>query len=92
MKFIRTASVPIIKVQCTKKYEEKKIDITYQDKNHNGLESVKLINEYLDIYPQLRSLIFVLKKFMYSVNIYDPYTGGLSSYGLILMIVAFMQN
>jgi DNA polymerase sigma len=34
----------------------------------------------------------VLKKFIYSANIYDPYSGGLSSYGLILMIVAFLQN
>lgn len=92
VKFIKTASVPIIKIQCSKKYNSKKIDITYKDENHNGLDSVDLILKYLSIYPQLRPLVFVLKKFIYSTNIYDPYSGGLSSYGLILMIVAYLQN
>lgn len=31
VKFIKTASVPIIKIQCSKKYNSKKIDITYKD-------------------------------------------------------------
>lgn len=92
VKFIKTASVPLVKIQCSKKYNSKKIDITYKDENHNGLDSVELILKYLGIYPQLRPLVFVLKKFIYSTNIYDPYSGGLSSYGLILMIVAYLQN
>jgi non-canonical poly(A) RNA polymerase PAPD5/7 len=53
---------------------------------------VALIKEYLDIYPQLRSLTFILKKFIYCARLFDPYSGGISSYGLILMIVAFIQN
>lgn len=92
MKFIKTAAVPIIKIQSTKKYDGKKIDITFKDDKHNGLVSVELIKNYLSIYSQLRPLVFVLKKFIYCTNIYDPYSGGLSSYGLILMIVAFLQN
>ena len=40
VKFIKTATVPIIKVTCTAKYLEKKIDFTYQDISHNGLQSV----------------------------------------------------
>ena len=84
--------MPIIKIQCTSKYKSKKIDITYKDENHNGLISVELIRQYLEIYPTLKPLVFVLKKFIYSTNIYDPYSGGLSSYGLILMIVAYLQD
>lgn len=41
--YINTASVPIIKVICTAKYNHKKIDITKKTEEHNGLESVKLI-------------------------------------------------
>lgn len=52
-KLIKTASVPIIKVHCTEKYYEKKIDITYRDSNHNGLESVRLIKKYLTAYDVL---------------------------------------
>ena len=84
--------MPIIKIQCTGRYNNKKIDITYQDDNHNGLESVELIQQYLGIYPQLRALTFILKKFIYSARLFDPYSGGISSYGLILMIVAYLQN
>lgn len=42
-------------------------------------------------YPVLRNITMVMKHLlkMYSLN--DPYTGGLSSYALILLIVAFMQ-
>lgn len=43
-------------------------------------------------YKELRPLAFVLKTFIYSSNLYDTYQGGLSSYGLILMIVAILQG
>lgn len=43
-------------------------------------------------YPQLESLIFVLKQFIYLSNLCAPYLGGISSYGLILMIVAYIQQ
>lgn len=47
VKFIKTATVPIIKVTCSEKYWRKKIDFTYQDVAHNGLQSVSLIKHYL---------------------------------------------
>ncbi len=43
VKFIKSATVPIIKATCTHKYLFKKIDFTYQDASHNGLQSVELI-------------------------------------------------
>lgn len=46
----------------------------------------------MSIYPQLKSLTFILKKFIYTARLFDPYSGGISSYGLILMIVAYIQN
>jgi len=47
VKFIKTATVPIIKVTCTEKYCHKKVDFTYQGESHNGLQSVLLIKDYL---------------------------------------------
>lgn len=49
-------------------------------------------NGYLDYYPQLQHLIFILKKFIYTSKLFGPYKGGLSSYGLILMIIAYIQH
>ena len=43
-------------------------------------------------YKVLKPLVIVLKTFMYSAGLYDTYQGGLSSYGLILMIVAILQG
>ena len=34
----------------------------------------------------------MLKKFIYVSNLSAPYLGGISSYGLILMIVAYIQQ
>jgi DNA polymerase sigma len=44
------------------------------------------------LYPPLESLTFILKKFIYVSGLSAPYKGGISSYALVLMIVAYMQN
>ena len=53
--------------------------------------SVELIKSYLVVYPELNDLVLVLKMFIYESKLFAPYLGGLSSYGLFLMIVAFVQ-
>jgi DNA polymerase sigma len=37
-------------------------------------------------------LTLVLKNFMYSRSLNDPYTGGLGSYSIVLMVVALLQS
>ena len=91
-KFIKSATFPVIKVTCNSEYRFKKIDITLQNPSHNGLDSVEIIRQYIELYEELRPLTFVLKTFIYSSNLADTYQGGLSSYGLILMIVALLQK
>ena len=44
----------------------------------------------LIFYECLKPLVLVLKQFIFSANLNDTYQGGLSSYGLILMIVSFL--
>lgn len=46
-KFIKTAVIPVIKVSCSEHYKNKRIDITLQDDNHNGLKCVEIIKEYM---------------------------------------------
>lgn len=46
-KFIRTAFIPVIKVSCNEHYKSKRIDITLQDGNHNGLNCVNIIRHYM---------------------------------------------
>ena len=66
------------------------IDITHMRDSHNGVKCVNLVKEYLLDCWFIEPLILVLKQMLKVNNLNDPYKGGLSSYGLLLMIVAFI--
>lgn len=83
--------MPVLKVTCTAQYDNKKLDITILENKHHGLKCVDLVNNYISHYTFLRPLVLVLKQFLYSIEMNDTYKGGLSSYSLILMLVAFLQ-
>lgn len=89
--FISKATIPIIKAACTSKYMNKRVDITIQDGKHFGVECVRLVEQYLQKYEPLKYLVVAFKQLLFNANLNDPYEGGLSSYGLILMIIAFLQ-
>jgi len=67
------------------------IDITHMTDFHNGVKCVNLVKEYLLDCWFIEPLILVLKQMLKVNGLNDPYKGGLSSYGLLLMIVAFIQ-
>lgn len=46
-KFIKSATMPVIKVMCSEEYRFKKIDITLQNTGHNGLDCVDIIKQYM---------------------------------------------
>lgn len=68
------------------------IDISIEDSNHFGLRCVILVKTFMTEYEALEPLVLALKNLLKSANLNDPYKGGLSSYGLILMIVSFLQH
>jgi len=43
------------------------------DPRHNGLLCVELVKEYLVFYPALRSMVLILKQFLYKLNLNDTY-------------------
>jgi DNA polymerase sigma len=67
------------------------IDITHKTDFHNGLKCVELVKEYILDCWFIEPIILVLKQMLKVNSLNDPYKGGLSSYGLLLMIVAFIQ-
>lgn len=68
------------------------IDISIEDNNHFGIKCVNLVKSFIAEYEALEPLVLALKNTLKSANLNDPYKGGLSSYGLILMIVSFLQH
>ncbi|MCP9257869.1 PAP-associated domain-containing protein 5 [Dirofilaria immitis] len=81
------AFVPIVKMvdKDTKIY----LDISFN--TIQGVRSAKFIEDMKMRYPVLEPLVLVLKQFLMQRQLNQVFTGGLSSYGLILMLISFLQ-
>eukprot|EP00511_Aplanochytrium_stocchinoi_P004830 CAMPEP_0204832682 /NCGR_PEP_ID=MMETSP1346-20131115/14416_1 /ASSEMBLY_ACC=CAM_ASM_000771 /TAXON_ID=215587 /ORGANISM="Aplanochytrium stocchinoi, Strain GSBS06" /LENGTH=607 /DNA_ID=CAMNT_0051964659 /DNA_START=445 /DNA_END=2265 /DNA_ORIENTATION=- len=63
------------------------VDITFETITHHGLRTCDVVKGFVSEYPPLKPLTLVLKQFLVEKGLNDPFVGGLSSYGLVLMIV-----
>lgn len=68
------------------------VDISFSSPTHRGRGTVDLIRELSKMFPQLTPLAIVLKQFLKERNLHAAYTGGLSSYCLVLMITSFLHQ
>lgn len=84
---IGKAKVPIVKF--THARSEIKVDVSFNNKN--GVQSAELIKSYKQQFPSMAKLVVILKQFLLQRGLNEVYTGGLSSYSLILMMVSFFQ-
>ncbi|XP_058062325.1 non-canonical poly(A) RNA polymerase protein Trf4-1-like [Anopheles bellator] len=82
------ASVPIVKL--TDRESQVKVDISFN--MESGVQSAKLIKGYKRGYPVLEKLVLVLKQFLLQRDLNEVFTGGISSYSLILMCISFLQQ
>lgn len=87
IKVLDKASVPIVKL--IDKKTEIKVDISFN--MSNGVKSAELIKTYMDQFPVLAKLVYVLKQFLLERDLNEVFTGGISSYSLILMCISFLQ-
>lgn len=87
VKVLNRATVPIIKL--TDRQTDVKVDMSFN--MNGGPRSTQLIMQYIEDYPYLKYLFYVLKQYLYQLDLNKVWTGGISSYSLILMIVCFFQ-
>ncbi|XP_031142948.1 terminal nucleotidyltransferase 4A isoform X1 [Sander lucioperca] len=87
IKVLDKATVPIIKL--TDQETEVKVDISFNVET--GVRAASFIKDYVKMYPVLPYLIFVLKQFLLQRDLNEVFTGGISSYSLILMVISFLQ-
>ncbi|XP_028317690.1 terminal nucleotidyltransferase 4A isoform X2 [Gouania willdenowi] len=87
IKVLDKATVPIIKL--TDQETEVKVDISFNVET--GVKAACFIKDYVKKYPVLPYLIFVLKQFLLQRDLNEVFTGGISSYSLILMVISFLQ-
>lgn len=67
------------------------IDPNSPAKTHLGIQSCELVQRYLCDYPNLKEVAILLKKFMANLGLNCPYLGGLSSYSLVLILIAYIN-
>lgn len=87
VKVLDRASVPIVKL--TDRETEIKVDISFN--MNNGVKSAELIKTFKRQFPALEKLVMVLKQFLLQRDLNEVFTGGISSYSLILMTISFLQ-
>uniref|UniRef100_A0A3Q3CZV2 Terminal nucleotidyltransferase 4A n=1 Tax=Haplochromis burtoni TaxID=8153 RepID=A0A3Q3CZV2_HAPBU len=87
IKVLDKATVPIIKL--TDQRTDVKVDISFNVET--GVKAASFIKGYMKKYPVLPYLIFVLKQFLLQRDLNEVFTGGISSYSLILMVISFLQ-
>ncbi|KAK1794803.1 hypothetical protein P4O66_010004, partial [Electrophorus voltai] len=88
IKILDKATVPIIKL--TDRETEVKVDISFNVET--GIKAARFIKDHLKKYSVLPYLIFVLKQFLLQRDLNEVFTGGISSYCLILMVISFLQG
>ncbi|XP_047665761.1 terminal nucleotidyltransferase 4A-like isoform X2 [Tachysurus fulvidraco] len=87
IKILDKATVPIIKL--TDRETDVKVDISFNVET--AVKAARFIKDHLKKYTVLPYLIFVLKQFLLQWELNEVFTGGISSYCLILMVISFLQ-
>ncbi|KAL5798863.1 hypothetical protein ACOSQ2_003683 [Xanthoceras sorbifolium] len=69
-----------------------RLDISFKSPSHTGLQTTKLVKELTEQFPASTPLALVLKQFLADRSLDQSYSGGLSSYCLVLLITRFLQH
>ena len=78
-----------------------KFDITFYQNNKTPLQTNKInpplfavnfVKEALEVYPNIKSIILLLKRYFKIMKLNNSFKGGLSSYSLFLLIYSFMKK
>ncbi|EDW24905.1 GL24402 [Drosophila persimilis] len=86
---VDTAAVPVVKF--TERVSQIKFDISFNV--GSGVKAAELIKDLIHEFPDLPKLVMVLKQFLAMHGLNDVYrSGGISSYGITLMCIGFLQH
>jgi len=80
-------------------YDSSKLyfDITFFE-TENELEKIssELMLDYIKectiLYPQIFDIVYIMKRFLYNKKLNKSYQGGINSYSLFLLTLAFMKS
>ncbi|XP_077236390.1 nucleotidyltransferase family protein isoform X2 [Tasmannia lanceolata] len=85
-------NAPKMKNDDGKGMESVRLDISFKSTSHTGLQTTELVRELTEQFPAVIPLALVLKQFLADRSLDHSYSGGLSSYCLVLLITRFLQH
>ena len=88
LEVIEETRVPIVKF--THQPSNLSVDICFDQTA--GVHAAQLVSRFMDAMPPFEPLTFVLKYFLASRSLNAPYSGGIGSFALQMMIVSFLQH
>uniref|UniRef100_K3WZD1 PAP-associated domain-containing protein n=1 Tax=Globisporangium ultimum (strain ATCC 200006 / CBS 805.95 / DAOM BR144) TaxID=431595 RepID=K3WZD1_GLOUD len=91
VKTIPHAAIPIITLITAAPYNVR-LDISFEGPGHNGLETNDVVLSLIHEFPPLAPIMLVLKSFAIERGFAISYSGGLSSYSLLLMVARYLQE
>ncbi|KAI9117830.1 hypothetical protein K1719_011245 [Acacia pycnantha] len=81
-----------INSDTTKDSKSVRLDISFKTPSHTGLQTSELVKGLTEQFPAVTPLALVLKQFLADRSLDQSYSGGLSSYCLVLLIIRFLQH
>ncbi|XP_050204087.1 uncharacterized protein LOC126654076 isoform X2 [Mercurialis annua] len=69
-----------------------RLDVSFKSLSHTGLQTTELVKDLTEWFPATTPLALVLKQFLADRGLDQSYSGGLSSYCLVLLITRFLQH
>ena len=87
--------VPLIKAEATLVTNSSRtfivsVDISIDSPVHSGMATTELVRVLSSAFPVLHPASLVLKTFLKAKGVCDPYSGGLSSYGIVLLLLLLL--
>ncbi|CAK4108711.1 unnamed protein product [Aphanomyces euteiches] len=92
VELLSSARIPVLKLQYVKGRFRVMLDITCgHSLGHSGIQARELVELYKYNMPAMRPLVIILKAHLHSKGLNASYSGGLSSYALVLLVIRFLQ-
>ena len=98
VKAIATASIPVVKLTINPMGSGEgdlvQVDITFEDEGgrHMGVAACDWVLELISRFPQCQECFLPLKQLLLRHSLNSTYHGGLSSYGLLLWLSAYIHT
>lgn len=83
---------PLVDFDNGKDSKSVRLDISFKSPSHTGLQTTELVKELTEQFPAVTPLALVVKQFLADRSLDQSYSGGLSSYCLVLLITRFLQH